>query len=281
MGEVFKGSEAITQGELTGWALRRWYRPIFRDVYVPKQHVLTVQDRTVGAWLWSKRNAVITGVAASALHGAEWVQADIPIELRMDCSRPPRGIIARDNNLLSDEVMYVSELRVTTPARTAFDLGRYLRRGQALARLDALMRATPFSVEDVQLLIKRYKGARGIRQLRERLPLVDGGAASPRETWLRLLYIDAGLPKPTTQIPVVENGRLVRMLDMGWEDFMVAAEYDGEQHQTSRLQYLKDMDVLPRLARLGWIVDRVVKEHREADIIRRAYNAMTSRGWKP
>jgi hypothetical protein len=143
MGEVFKGSEAITQGELTGWALRRWYRPIFRDVYVPKQHVLTVQDRTVGAWLWSKRNAVITGVAASALHGAEWVQADIPIELRMDCSRPPRGIIARDNNLLSDEVMYVSELRVTTPARTAFDLGRYLRRGQALARLDALMRATP------------------------------------------------------------------------------------------------------------------------------------------
>ncbi|MGB8503929.1 hypothetical protein [Mycobacterium sp.] len=281
MGEVFKGSEAITQGELTGWALRRWYRPIFRDVYVPKQHVLTVQDRTVGAWLWSKRNAVITGVAASALHGAEWVQADIPIELRMDCSRPPRGIIARDNNLLSDEVMYVSELRVTTPARTAFDLGRYLRRGQALARLDALMRATPFSVEDVQLLIKRYKGARGIRQLRERLPLVDGGAASPRETWLRLLYIDAGLPKPTTQIPVVENGRLVRMLDMGWENFMVAAEYDGEQHQTSRLQYLKDMDVLPRLARLGWIVDRVVKEHREADIIRRAYNAMTSRGWKP
>ncbi len=281
MGEVFKGSEAITQGELTGWALRRWYRPIFRDVYVPKQHVLTVQDRTVGAWLWSKRNAVITGVAASALHGAEWVQADIPIELRMDCSRPPRGIIARDNNLLSDEVMYVSELRVTTPARTAFDLGRYLRRGQALARLDALMRATPFSVEDVQLLIKRYKGARGIRQLRELLPLVDGGAASPRETWLRLLYIDAGLPKPTTQIPVVENGRLVRMLDMGWEDFMVAAEYDGEQHQTSRLQYLKDMDVLPRLARLGWIVDRVVKEHREADIIRRAYNAMTSRGWKP
>ena len=183
--------------------------------------------------------------------------------------------------MLSDEVMYVSELRVTTPARTAFDLGRYLRRGQALARLDALMRATPFSVEDVQLLIKRYKGARGIRQLRELLPLVDGGAASPRETWLRLLYIDAGLPKPTTQIPVVENGRLVRMLDMGWEDFMVAAEYDGEQHQTSRLQYLKDMDVLPRLARLGWIVDRVVKEHREADIIRRAYNAMTSRGWKP
>ena len=46
--------------------------------------------------------------------------------------------------------------------------------------------------------------------------LRDGGAASPKETWLRLLFIDAGLPRPTTQIPAVrEHGRLVRMLDMG------------------------------------------------------------------
>ena len=40
---------------------------------------------------------------------------------------------------------------------------------------------------------------------REVLPLVDGGAASPQETRLRLLFIDSGLPRPTTQIPVVEG----------------------------------------------------------------------------
>jgi hypothetical protein len=97
--------------------------------------------------------------------------------------------------------------------------------------------ATPFSAEDVLLIAKRHHGARGTRQLRELLPLVDGGAASPKETWLRLLLIDAGFPKPTTQIPAVEDhGRLVRMLDLGWEDFMVAAEYDGDQHRTNRDQ---------------------------------------------
>lgn len=282
MGEVIRGSEAIARGELTEWALRRWHRPIVRGVYVPKGQLVTVEDRALGAWLWSKRSAVITGVAASALHGAKWVDADVPIEIRMDCSRPPPGIIARDNTLPDDEVMYLGDLPVTIPARTAFDLGRYLPRGQALARLDALMRARPFATEDVQLLAKRYKGARGMRQLRELLPLVDGGAASPQETRLRLLFIDNGFPKPTTQIPVYDEwGFLVRTIDMGWEDFMVGAEYDGDQHRTSRLQYVKDMKVWPELARLGWDMVRAIKEDCDPDIVRRAYEAMTSRGWKP
>ena len=218
----------------------------------PKGAELTLTKRILGAWLWSKRRAVITGVAASALHGAEWVDADIPIELRLSFPRPPRGIVARNETLFDDEMMYISDLPVTTPARTAFDLGRHLKRGQALARLDALMRARPFSIEDVKLLAKRYRGARGIRQLRELLPLVDGGAASPQETRLRLLFIDNGFPKPTTQIPVFDEwGFLVRTLDMGWEDFMVGAEYDGDQHRTDRGQYVKDLKVWPELARLG------------------------------
>ena len=282
MGEVFRGSEAIAHGELTEWAVRRWYRPIFRDVYVPKRQAVTLSDRTVGAWLWSKRKAVIMGVAASALHGAEWVDADVPIELRMDCSRPPRGIVARNETLLGDEVMHVGDLPVTTPARTAFDLGRFQPRVQALARLDALMRATPFSVEDVAVIAKRRIGARGTRQVRDLLPIVDGGAASPRESRLRLLLIGAGFPKPKTQIPVYDdNGELVRILDMGWEDFMVAAEYDGDQHRTDRPQYVKDLRCLPKLQRLGWLVIRVIKEDRDTDIIERVYEAMTSRGWKP
>ena len=240
----------------------------------------TLRTRIVGAWLSSGRQAVIAGVAASALHGAEWVGADVAIEL-ITRIRPQRGLIVRKGRLAEDEWTYVGRLPVTTPARTAFDLGRHLPRGQALARLDALDgEPTPFSIEDVLLLAKRYPGARGIRQLRELLPLVDGGAMSPQETRLRLLFIDAGFPKPTTQIPVVdERGRHVRTLDMGWEEFMVAAEYDGDQHQINRAQYVKDLHVLPKLERLRWIVVRVIKEDYEDAILDRAYQAMVSRGW--
>lgn len=281
MGEVFKGTEAVAQGRLTEYALRRWYRPIFRDVYIPKGQVVTVQDRTTGAWLWSKRQAIITGVAASALHGAEWVDADVPIELRMSFPRPPRGIVARNETLYDDEVTRVAGLPVTTPARTAFDLGRFQPRGKALARLDALMRATPFSIEDVLLLAKRHHGARGVRQLRELLPLVDGGSESPKETWLRLLLIDAGFPKPTTQIPEYDEWGLIGFLDMGWEDFKVAAEYDGDQHQSNRKQYVKDRRRIPRFERKGWIVTRAIREDYEADIIAGVDDALRSRGWTP
>jgi hypothetical protein len=282
MGEIFIGSEAVANGAVTRHELQRWFRPLYPNVHVPRGKDVSLQDRMVGAWLWSKRNGIVTGVAASALHGAEWVDDDVPIELLWNCTWPPDGIVVRNERVGDDELTWVGEVPVATRARTAFDLGRYLKRGQAIARLDALMRAAAFSVEDVMVLTKRYKGARGVAQLKAALPLVDGGAASPQETRLRLLFIDAGLPKPTTQIPVYdEYGEFVRFLDMGWEDYMVGAEYDGDQHRTSRSQYVKDQRVWPKLARLGWHVVRAIKEDRDADLVRHAWDAMVSRGWRP
>jgi hypothetical protein len=282
MENVFIGSEAVARGELTEFELRRWYRPIFRDVYSSKNHVPSLRDRTVAAWLRSHRRGVVAGVAASALHGASWVDSDVPIELIAPRIRRQDGLIVREEALADDEITWACKLPVTTRERTAFDLGRYLPRDEAVARLDALMGTRVFSIEDVLLLSKRYSGARGLKLLRRSLPLVDGGAASPRETWLRLLYIDAGLPTPTTQIPIVEGrGRLVRMADMGWEEFMVVSEYDGDQHRTNRWQYTKDIRSLRKARELGWIVDQVIKEDRPPDIVERARTALISRGWKP
>ncbi len=282
MENVFIGSEAVAQGELTEFELRRWHRPIFRDVYSPNNHVPSLRDRTTAAWLRSHRWGVVAGIAASALHGASWVDSDVPIELIAPRIRRQDGLIVRSEALADDEITRVAGIPVTTRVRTAFDLGRLLERDEALARLDALMRSQIFSIEDVFLVAKRYSGARGLKSLRKALPLVDGGAASPRETWLRLLYIDAGLPRPTTQIPIVEGrGRLVRMADMGWEEFMVVSEYDGDQHRTNRRQYTKDIRILRKARELGWIVDQVIKEDRPADIVERARTALISRGWKP
>jgi hypothetical protein len=282
MGEIFIGTEAVANGVVTRHELSRWYRPLYPSVHTLRGQALTLHDRTVGAWLWSKREGIVTGVAASALHGAEWVDADSPIELIFNCTRPPSGVVTRHERIADDEFSRAGRLPTATPARTAFDLGRYLPRGKAIERMDALMRATPFSNEEVLLLAKRYRGARGVRRLKDALPLVDGGAASLQETRLRLLFIDAGLPRPTTQIPIFDHdGRLLRTVDMGWEDFMVAAEYDGDQHRTDRPQYVKDLRVLPMLERLGWIIVRVIKEDRRREVIQRAWDAMVSRGWRP
>jgi hypothetical protein len=278
----FIGSEAVRAGVVSGYQLRTQYRALYPDVYVDDFIDPTLRMRTVGAWLWSDKRAVVAGLAAAALHGSSWIDDDIPVELIWRNTHPPDGLIVRNERLGDDEITRVAGIPVTTRVRTAFDLARRFERGEAVARLDAHMRVQSFSMEDVLLLAKRYPGARGLRRLREVLPLVDGGAASPQETRLRLLFIDAGLPRPTTQILAVEGrGRLVRALDMGWEEFMVAAEYDGDQHRTSRAQYAKDVRVYPKLQRIGWLVIRVLKEDSDEDIIERARMALLSRGWRP
>lgn len=122
---------------------------------------------------------------------------------------------------------------------------------------------------------------RGLRQLDKALDLVDPGAQSPKETWLRLLLINAGFPRPSTQIPLLGvYGHPKYFLDMGWEDIMLAVEYDGEQHRLSRDQFVKDVERLEYIRRAGWTHIRVLADHKGPDVVRRvrqAWDTLTSR----
>jgi hypothetical protein len=281
MTKVFLGSEAVAAG-LSPHELRRRHQRLFRDVYAPNAEPITLRDRIAAAWLRSGRRGVIAGVAASALHGASWVADDIPVEMIWSNTRPPTGIIARAERVAPDEITRARGLPVTTRARTAFDLARHLPRDQAVARLDALLWVSHIPRQDIMQIAERYPGTRGLRRLRCALALADGGAASPQETRLRLLFADAGLPRPATQLPVVgAHGRLIRMLDMAWEKYLVAAEYDGDQHRTDRRQYVKDLRVMPVLQGMGWDVIRVVREDHDREVVDRARSALMSRGWRP
>ncbi len=168
----------------------------------------------------------------------------------------------RTERLSPEEITRAGGLPVTTRIRTAFDLGRHLDRFEALARLDALMWNQRFDVSQVALLADERPRARGVVQLRELLPLVDGGAASPRESAIRLLLHDNGFPRPETQIPAVDGARPVAFLDLGWPEYGVAVEYDGDHHRKDRRQYVKDIARLRMLEAMGWIVIRVIAEDR-------------------
>jgi very-short-patch-repair endonuclease len=107
---------------------------------------------------------------------------------------------------------------------------------------------------------------------------MDAGAQSPRETELRLLLMDAGYPRPSTQIPVLDyDGYPFAFLDMGWEDVMIAVEYDGDQHRTDRARYVWDIKRLAKVQRRGWLHIRVIKEDRPQNILRRVSEAWALR----
>ena len=277
MGEPFLAREALARGDITYHELRRWYTTIFRGVYVPKSAESTLRDRAVGAWLAAGRRGAIAGVAAAGLLGADWVDADHPIELVGVKCKPQEGLVTRLESIADDEVRRVAGLSVTTRVRTAFDVGRHESRPDALARMDALMRNQRFSIEAVRDLSARYPRARGRRQLLELLPLVDGGAVSLPESRTRLWLNDTGFPRPTTQIPV---GTAIGLfsLDMGWKEFKVAVEYDGDQHRTNRSQYVKDGRRIRALEAMGWIIIRVIAEDGPAEWLARVAAALRSRG---
>jgi hypothetical protein len=278
MEEVFIASEAVRMGALTRGQLRWNYRPVYPDVHLPRDAELRLRERTLGAWLWSGRRGVVTGRAAAALHGALWVDDLVPIELIHANCHPPDGVITRRERIGVDEMTQIGGIAVTTPHRTALDLGRHLPRLDAVINLDALSRATGVSQRRVLTLADRYKGARGVKRCRQALALMNAGAASPRETRLRLLVIEAGFPPPLTQIAVYdETGYVFAYLDMGWTDSKIALEYDGDQHRTDRTQYVKDTRRLRKLEQMGWIVIRVIAEDAPTYTLARVRDAFAQR----
>ena len=278
MGEAIIGSEAVAAGIVARGRLRWNYQAIYPDVYLPRDAEITMAVKAHAAYLWSRRRAVITGKAAAALHGAKWVDDAARVEILYANNHTPAGIVTRRERFSLDEVMDVDGIKVATPVRTAFDLGRHHSRDVAVRHLDALAAATGVSASTVLSLADRYVGARGIKGLRSSVDLMDSGAQSPRESSLRLLLVDAGFPRPQTQIAVFdEYGSTFAYLDMGWRERMIAVEYDGDQHRKERRQYVWDERRLRRLQHLGWLHVRVIAEDRPSDILARVRAAWSQR----
>ena len=193
-----------------------------------------------------------------------------PAELLWPNRHPPRGIRTWSDQWADDEVEVIDGIRVTTPARTALDLACRYPLDRAVAAIDALARATQLKIADVELLADRYRGRRGIRRARSVLDLVDPGAESPRETWLRLLVMRHDYPRPQTQIPVYDEfGVLVAVFDLGWEDLKIAMDYEGSHHWMSRARINHDIRKAETVAELGWIDLRVTADDSEGGIMRR------------
>jgi hypothetical protein len=242
-------------------------------------------------------DAVVTDRTAGWLHGAPMILApgdhvEVPA---LSMYRPPglrlRGklVDSGERTFRDDDVVTVGGVLVTTPLRTACDLGRLLHRDQGMAALDALHRSGGFTVPELVAAVERFRGQRGVRRLRDLAPLTDGRSESPGESVLRLRWRDCSdLPVPNPQIPVRgPDGPC--FLDLGVEALRYAAEYDGAAWHTeeTREHDERRRDWLRR--HQGWIIDvlrapNVYGRAQDADVILRrgiaaARRRFGSRAW--
>ena len=273
-------TEALASGDLTRRDLNRSDSKIHRNVYGLKGVSLTALDRAHAAWLWSGRKAILVGSSAAALHGTRYLPDDAVAELAHARQAAPPGILIHRGSIATEEICLRQSIDCTTPARTAYDIGRRAPGDAAIIRIDALLNATGCTVGEIERIAERYPGARHIRRLRSALDLADGGAESPKETELRLLLVRGGLPRPATQIVVTNPRGRSRRIDMGWPDWKVGVEYDGEQHWTNPGDHADDIVRLEFLAAQGWIIVRVSARQLRYDrdgILSRVRDALTRR----
>jgi len=277
----FVGTEALAADVVNRYQLATHHDALFRNVYVPKGQAVTAVDKAVGAWLWSGRRATAAGLTAAALHGTKWIDARLPAELNQASRHKTENILRHSDTLAGDEICRVRGVPATTPARTAFDLGRRGSVTSAVVRLDALRQATRLRVDDVDALAARHRGARGIVQFRHALALSDAGAESPQETRTRLVLTAAGLRPTHTQIEVYDHDDFLARIDMGYRRWKVGVEYDGPQHWTDPGIRDRDLERRARLAALGWRIVHVNAEmlrYRRAVIVGRTRAALADAG---
>jgi len=276
MGEPFIGSEALAAGTLTRHQLRTKYVAVHRDIYVQRGTRPSALVRARAVWLRSRRRGVLAGYSAAALHGTRYIDASLPANIIDTNRRIERGVSVWQDTLDDDEVCGIGEMSVTTPLRTAIDLAR--KYPDDVAVLDALARAARLTADDLQAAAERYRGWRGIKQARDTIAMVDPGAESPRETWLRLLLMRAGFPRPATQYPILNEYKvLIGEVDLAWPELKIAVEYEGRHHMDPG-QARKDIARIEEMVEVQWAVVRVTAADPAAVIVRRVFTARARRG---
>ena len=242
--------EAGLDGNDLGWLVDNGYlvRPI-KGVYVAAQVPDSVDLRCACLRLVVPPDAVICDRHAGWLHGAEMVLAPgehlalAPIRIFLPAGRGRlrNGLAdSGERSFRLDDVVELNGLRVTTPIRTAWDLGRNRWPERSLPALDQMLRLGMFSKEELVAGVGRFRGMRWVRVLRVMVPIADGRAESPPESVLRLRWIEVLVFEPIPQFEVWAGGEFLARLDLAREELQWGAEYDGDEWHSTPEQLAHD-----------------------------------------
>lgn len=241
-------------------------RPV-RGVYYAGQLRDTLDLRVDCLRLVVPVDCVVVDRTAGWLLGAPMVLApgDHLVTPKVALARPPgyrlwQPLTAGCERMLRPEdVIQVGGLMVTTPLRTACDLGRLLSRLQAFAAMNALAATGGFTVPELVAEVGRFKGYRGVIQLREIAGDVDPRPQSPPESAMLRLWLDRcpDLPRPEPQLTVCGPWGEY-FLDLGVRELRYGLEYYGEEfHGEDRQPH--DEQRCRQLERVGGFVMDVVR----------------------
>lgn len=183
--------------------------------------------------------ATFSGRTAAWLHGLELPPCD-PVEVTIpeSCGISARAGIVVHRGLLADEdVVERRGMRVTSAVRTLADLSRRLPLVEAVVAMDLALHRELVDLRQLHAYIAMHARRKGLVRLRQVIELAEPASESAMETRLRLLLVQAGLPRPEAQVPLHdERGRFLGRPDLYYRPQRLCVEYDGGTHRDSLLE---------------------------------------------
>ncbi len=227
-----------------------------------------------GADTWHRRLAAAVLSApfpAAASHNAAarlWqlaiAGADAPIEIVCRrYRRVHRGFVVHESKDLSTEdIVTISGVPVTTAVRTIVDLGASASLGQVARALDEGLRASLFTLEEIDRYIRRVArpGRTGVGVIRplvqERLIWSQLSESALEDRFLSLIRRN-GLPSPVGQYSLEDgSGRFVGRFDFAYPEVRGLVELDSERWHMDGASFQRDREKQNRAHAMGWVVYR-------------------------
>lgn len=213
-------------------------------------------------------SAVVSGPAAGRLWnlrrmGDRPVLVSIPQDERVDASQ--RFQVHRTLDLPAVDVIERPDgIRITAPARTAFDLGRYLDDDALASVVEQLLDRRLTSLDELRATNNRLarQGRAGSGRLTRVLDF--RGDAQPLQSDLEHRFeaaiVAAGIAMPVRQHSIrLRNGQVIRF-DFAWPELKLAIEIDGEHFHAGFDERRRDKSRDRRAQSEGWLIVRV-QEH--------------------
>ena len=261
---AFRGSGAVAAGLVT-WSRLRGprFRRLFPDVYAPAdEEPPDLRLRSLGAYRLVEGRGVLSGYSAAVLLDADCApHPDVPAEVTVagGGQRVHPGLTVRRDRIALGETVRVGDVRCTSPLRTAYDLGRQEDLVESVVAVDRLANRHRFPPDLLLHFATHYRGAPGTARLCRTLAHASPYAGSPMESRLRMIIVQAGLPRPHVQWVVQDtDARTAVWLDMAWPDHRIGVEFEGGGH-TAPVEVLRDAGRYTRLVDRGWRIYRYTK----------------------
>ena len=209
-------------------------------------------------------NAVLSHEEAARYHGIPLVgdtgTRRVTVPRNHSGRRVPGWQVARADVPVVHRVVAPDGRVLTGMLRTVLDLSRVLPTAHAVAAADHTIAKGLLAITVLTLHLGSARG-RGAAALRTGGGLVEAGAGSVMESLVRVLLVQAGLPRPRSQYQVCErDGTLIAKVDFAWVAERLVLECDGFAFHSDREAYRRDRQRMNELERHGWRVLRVTWE---------------------